>query len=93
MCFPFQYTQEGYDVYHLASPLDGADFQKAVSEIAESKRDFAVITYGLQEKDIGTLATLTLPLADNLKAYIHYCPLTDNADSLLSRTAEGNYIP
>ena len=73
--------------------MDGADFQKAVSEIAESKRDFAVITYGLHEKDINTLATLTLPLADNLKAYIHYCPLTDNADSLLSRTTEGNYIP
>ena len=63
------------------------------SEISKTKVQFAIISYGLSKTDIISLAALADPLVYDLKASIHYCPLTENAEYLLVKGSEGRFIP
>jgi len=93
-----QFSQEGYNVVHVAYPPTAnepfkASLQAAEKAILELGVDWALISYGLSHHDAGTLLqVLALCLAD-IKAVVHYSPTSKVSKGFLAKDSEGRIIP
>lgn len=90
-----QFCQEGYNVIHLIYPseLPEKAFEVAQTEILAFGADWGLITYGLLPKDASTLVShAALSMAD-LKACVHFCPLSESSKGYLIHNEEKQYIP
>ncbi|KII93885.1 hypothetical protein PLICRDRAFT_408471 [Plicaturopsis crispa FD-325 SS-3] len=93
-----QFSEEGYSVIHVVyPPAPETSFQESLKdaekEIFNLGADWSLITYGLRSKDARTLLSLfALSLAD-LKACVHYCPVSQSGKGFLVRDGEMKYYP
>ncbi|KZV77514.1 NTF2-like protein [Peniophora sp. CONT] len=93
-----QFAEEGYSVVHVAYPdASSGDLSSSLDAAGEyvkqSGRLWAIVTYGLLKDDSLALARLVSAAGEaNLRACIHYAPLTEDPVGLLLRRDEGQYI-
>lgn len=78
-------------------PPAGSSFQESLKDIEKEifslGAHWGMITYGLHSSDAKTLLSLfALSLAD-LKACIHFCPVSKTGKGLHIKDGEGNHIP
>ncbi|KAL0951305.1 hypothetical protein HGRIS_008012 [Hohenbuehelia grisea] len=95
-----QFTQEGYNVVHVAYPPSRDDettieriFLQADKEIVNLGEDWALITYGLQSHDArALLVNMGLSWA-YLKACVHFCPVAVTGKAFVMHDTAGKHIP
>lgn len=93
-----KYVQEGYNVVHAIYPPASNDpvtdvFKEAQAQILKLGADWALISFGLTQKDASDLmAICALSMAD-LRASVHFCPSSENRKGYLIHDEGGRYIP
>ena len=92
-----QYSQEGYDVYHILFASCGDILNDFPSSIGRDSAEFAMITFGLNETVINNVCGQVQSLiARGLRACVHYSPLVSHASQLLQMKEtgiQGSIIP
>lgn len=94
-----QFAEEGYNVIHVTYPPpsdSSASHEENLRAVqlllSDTKISWALITYGFLADDAMTLTFLTRSKAD-LKACVHFNPMTVDPKSLLYNDTKWNYIP
>ncbi|KZP16824.1 NTF2-like protein [Athelia psychrophila] len=90
-----QFAQEGYNVVHVFYPIDHPSkaFEAAQTHILELGSDWALLSYGLLPKDASSLVSHSALSMADLKACIHFCPLSDSPKGYLIHDEGKQYIP
>lgn len=90
-----QFSQEGYDVYHLTFPVRDESLINLAQELKSKESPFAILTYGLPDSAAAeALGKVSQSLVElGLKASVHYSPAIDDGTCLLVKNFEGRYLP
>lgn len=90
-----QFAQEGYNVVHVFYPIDHPSkaFEAAQTHILELGSDWALLSYGLLPKDASSLVSHSALSMADLKACIHFCPVSDSPKGYLIHDEGKQYIP
>lgn len=80
-----QYSQEGYDVYHVPFAMCEAVLDIVLRANSQACVEFGIITYGIKDDDTASsfLATMKLVPSNRMRACIHYNPMVEDVFRLL----------